>query len=349
MKIFLHFFILLLALSITLHAQIQEVKNAEAQVNQLTNDAGRYFKEGLTAMKDNLRTEAGKKFNKSVEAFLYSTLNVQNNQKLSSCYNQLVETVYRIEFPSSQQPPQIRTLSAACGWNIDNQTADDVAKLVLTNPSTPTTGNSTTLISSVADNKTNPIETAMQVGFNESKFEASPLDDLSKLELTQEEQQVEASASFRVVKAQNGDTVASLAAREKASSVDIAKFNGLLPSSMLPAGREIKIPTKVSSIPKKQSVVNQPKTNISPVGVKPEQQADGKVAVVMSYYNETLNDPYSMRFVRWSKVEPKLYRGKMYWSVQVKFRSKNSFGAYVLSEEIYFLKDNKIIALQRLY
>ncbi|MET0752932.1 MAG: transglycosylase SLT domain-containing protein, partial [Pyrinomonadaceae bacterium] len=98
----------------------------------------------------------------------------------------------RIEFPSSQQPPQIRTLSAACGWNIDNQTADDVAKLVLTNP-TPTTGNTTTLISSVADNKSNPIETAMQVGFNEQKFEASPLDDLSKLELTQEEQQVENS------------------------------------------------------------------------------------------------------------------------------------------------------------
>jgi membrane-bound lytic murein transglycosylase D len=192
-KVFSFTAIIIFISGFSVFGQTQEVKNAEAQVNQLTNDAGRYFKEGLTAMKDNLRPQAGEKFNKSVEAFLYSTLNVQNNQKLSSCYNQLVETVYRIEFPSSQQPPQIRTLSAACGWNIDNQTADDVAKLVLTNPTTPTTGNTTTLISSVADNKTSPIETAMQVGFNEQKFEASPLDDLSKLELTQEEQQVENS------------------------------------------------------------------------------------------------------------------------------------------------------------
>jgi LysM repeat protein len=45
-----------------------------------------------------------------------------------------------------------------------------------------------------------------------------------------------------VVKAKAGDTVAKLAAREGVSAVEIAKYNGLLPSSALPAGREIKIP-----------------------------------------------------------------------------------------------------------
>ncbi|MET0751805.1 MAG: hypothetical protein ABWZ66_00405, partial [Pyrinomonadaceae bacterium] len=89
-KVFNFTAIIFLISSFSVFGQTQEVKNAEAQVNQLTNDAGRYFKEGLTAMKDNLRPQAGEKFNKSVEAFLYSTLTVQNNQKLSSCYNQLV-------------------------------------------------------------------------------------------------------------------------------------------------------------------------------------------------------------------------------------------------------------------
>jgi len=49
--------------------------------------------------------------------------------------------------------------------------------------------------------------------------------------------------SVRVVKAVAGDTVAKLAQREKVDAVEVAKFNGLLPNSVLGAGREIKIPT----------------------------------------------------------------------------------------------------------
>ena len=93
------------------------------------NDSGRLFKEGLLAFKDNRRSDAGEKFNKSVEVFLYSTLNIQKDPKLQDCYNQLIETVYRIEFPSEVQVPQIRGLAATCGWNIDNVLADDIAKL----------------------------------------------------------------------------------------------------------------------------------------------------------------------------------------------------------------------------
>jgi membrane-bound lytic murein transglycosylase D len=51
-------------------------------------------------------------------------------------------------------------------------------------------------------------------------------------------------AGVRVVKAKSGDTVATLAAREGVSAVEIAKFNGLLPGSALSAGREIKIPAR---------------------------------------------------------------------------------------------------------
>lgn len=189
-KVFSFTAIIFLISSISVFGQTEQAKNAEAQVNAVTDKAGKFFNEGLLSLKDNRRSQAGEKFNKSVEEFLYSTLNVQSNQKLRECYNQLVETVYRIEFPSNTQQPQIRTLSAACGWNIDNQLADDVAKLVLANP-TPTTTSNNTLIAAAVD-KNQQLET-MTVGFNEQKFEASPLDELSKLELTQEEQQIEAS------------------------------------------------------------------------------------------------------------------------------------------------------------
>src|SRR5687767_3120197 len=78
-----------------------EVQQSEQQVSLVTNDVGRYFKEGMIALKDQKRFEAGEKFNKSVEVFLLSTLNVQSNAKLSGCYNQLIETVYRMEFPAT--------------------------------------------------------------------------------------------------------------------------------------------------------------------------------------------------------------------------------------------------------
>ena len=93
-----------------------EVAQAQNAVNNVLDDSGKYFKEGLQAFKENRRPEAGDSFDRSVETFLLSTLNIQKDQKLLTCYNQLIETVYRIEFPAQGQLPQIRSLSATCGW-----------------------------------------------------------------------------------------------------------------------------------------------------------------------------------------------------------------------------------------
>src|SRR3712207_4732599 len=106
-----------------------EVESAEAKVNQITEDAGRFFKEGLMSLQDNRRPQAREKFDKSVEVFLQSGVNVRTNGKLQSCYSQLVETVYRIEFASNQQPPQITGLAQTCGWNIDSQLAANIVKM----------------------------------------------------------------------------------------------------------------------------------------------------------------------------------------------------------------------------
>jgi membrane-bound lytic murein transglycosylase D len=170
--------------------QTPEIAQAEARINKVTGDAGIAFKQGLFYLKDNRRQQAGEDFNKSVEVFLMSGINLtsRDNSKARDCYNQLIETVYRIEFPSDAQLPQIRSLSATCGWNIDNQLADDVAKLVRPSANKPVSDSS--MVAAAASSTTAPNAEA-QIGFNEQKFEVSPLDELAKLELTQEEQQVE--------------------------------------------------------------------------------------------------------------------------------------------------------------
>lgn len=164
-------------------SKIQPDNNAEAKINQITNDAGIYFKQGLFNLQDNRRSLARDQFDKAIEVFLMSNINVKTNTKLNNCYNQLIETIYRIEFPSTQQP-NIKGLAMTCGWNIDNQLADNVVKF-----SQPMPKNSTTATPSpetMAGN-TNQVD-YQKAGFSEQIFDSQG-DELAKPppELIQEE------------------------------------------------------------------------------------------------------------------------------------------------------------------
>jgi LysM repeat protein len=52
------------------------------------------------------------------------------------------------------------------------------------------------------------------------------------------------ASNLKTVKAKAGDTVQKVAERYNANATEVAKYNGLLPNSVLGAGREIKIPGK---------------------------------------------------------------------------------------------------------
>ncbi|MBS1797666.1 MAG: transglycosylase SLT domain-containing protein [Acidobacteria bacterium] len=170
-----------------------QAEQAEARILQVTSDAGRYFKQGLLNLQDNRRPQAREDFDHSVEVFLMSGINLtsNNNAKARDCYNQLIETVYRMEFPTEKQTPQIRSLSATCSWNIDNKLADDVSKLVLTAPSVEQPTNSNALITAAVPNGATSPSNEVAQGFTDQKFEPSPLDDLAKLELNAEETNVD--------------------------------------------------------------------------------------------------------------------------------------------------------------
>lgn len=180
---------IILSLSSPSFGQTPEVIKAQDAINKVLDDSGRNFRDGLFAFKDNRRSESGQKFDKAVEQFLYSTLNIQKDQKLQTCYSQLIETVYRIEFPSDAQAPRIRELSADCGWrwnDADLKLADEVAQLV--KPSVRKSTDASTLAAVAPGNAQNK---EALIGFNEQGFEPSPLDELSRLELTTDEQQVD--------------------------------------------------------------------------------------------------------------------------------------------------------------
>lgn len=165
---------------------VQQVRDA---VRKVFDDSGRSFKDGMTALKANKRSESGQAFDKSVETFLFSTLDIQRDPSLQGCYSQLIETIYRIEFPSGNQPPQIRSLSATCGWrwnDADMKLADEVAAIVTSKPAS-----TIAIASTAAPQAASQVPADSITGFNQQGFEPSPLDELSKLELTQEELQVE--------------------------------------------------------------------------------------------------------------------------------------------------------------
>lgn len=165
------------------------VQQAREAVRRILDDSGRAFKDGLAALKTNRRAESGAAFDKSVETFLFSAIDIQRDQDLRGCYNQLIETVYRLEFPNAAQPPQIRSLADSCKWKwdaADYGLADEVVALVTAKKVNPAA-----LPNASSASAGTPVPPDSMAGFNNQVFEPSPLDELSRLELTAEELEVE--------------------------------------------------------------------------------------------------------------------------------------------------------------
>ena len=154
---------------VTLRAQVpavsslrnapSDVERDDPRVVQVIDRAENHFKKGKLNLADNRREQARDEFDKAVDSLLESGIDVRSNPRLRDYYLQLVERVYREEVPLQQTQPQ-------------NVLA----------------GGAQIALASTPDSTT--AQTAPQIGFREQKFEPSPLDELSKLVLTQQEQQV---------------------------------------------------------------------------------------------------------------------------------------------------------------
>ena len=130
-----------------------------------------HFRRGKLNLEDNKREQAREEFDKAVDSILESGFDVRASQRLQTYYLELVERIYREEVPLQQQtaPSAVNT------------------QLVAQNTQEP------------AVQKTPPPPV---IGFRDQKFEPSPLDELSKLVLTEREKEVSSEDLLALEQAQ---------------------------------------------------------------------------------------------------------------------------------------------------
>ena len=138
------------------------VEQSDSRVSQVIAKAEDHFRKGKLNLEDSKREQARDEFDKAVDSILESGFDVRASQRLQTYYLELVERVYREEVPMQQVTPQSNTPSAVALVAVNSQT-----------PDTSTPKNQTP-----------------QIGFRDQKFEPSPLDELSRLVLTPDEQNV---------------------------------------------------------------------------------------------------------------------------------------------------------------
>jgi membrane-bound lytic murein transglycosylase D len=134
-----------------------EVEQSEGRIAQIISRAEDYFRKAKLNLEDNKRNQAREEFDKAIDSILESGFDVRASQRLQTYYLELVERIYREEVPL-QQPNNTSVNTQFVAQNTQTQ-----------------------------DQKTPP---PSQVGFRDQKFEPSPLDELSKLVLTEREKEV---------------------------------------------------------------------------------------------------------------------------------------------------------------
>ena len=135
-----------------------EVEQSESRITLIMTRAEDHFRKGKLNLEDNKREQARQEFDKAVDSILESGFDVRASQRLQTYYLELVERIYREEVPLQQNvaPSPVNAQLVA------QNTQDPAAQ----KPAPP------------------------QVGFRDQKFEPSPLDELSKLVLTESEKEV---------------------------------------------------------------------------------------------------------------------------------------------------------------
>jgi membrane-bound lytic murein transglycosylase D len=168
-------------------SNIQPKNEVEEKFKQIVPKVGEKFKLGLLKLQRNQRREAKEEFDKALEILLESGINLRNTKDFASCYDQLIETIYRIEFPSYKAKPDIKFLVATCRWNVDNNTFNDIDDNLIQSVNSSLFSIDTASLQAQKDVSSSDCKT----GFDCQKFEPSPLDELAKVELTPEEQMID--------------------------------------------------------------------------------------------------------------------------------------------------------------
>jgi membrane-bound lytic murein transglycosylase D len=145
-----------------------DVERDAGRVQAVIDQAEGHYKLAELSLRDRNIDAARAEFDKSVDAVLESGMDVRANPKLQTFYLQLVERIYRMEVPAQAAPAQA---------------------VVASNAAAPTQPGGAQFVPAAA---TNDVASVQQpTGFlRDQHFEPSPLDELSKIVLTEEEKTV---------------------------------------------------------------------------------------------------------------------------------------------------------------
>src|SRR5688500_8948001 len=99
--------------SLTLQAQVptqsylrntpSDIEREDPRVQQIIARAEEQFRLGELNLRDNKREAARQKFDQAVDTVLESGMDVRSNPRLQKFYLELVERVYRVEVPRSEE------------------------------------------------------------------------------------------------------------------------------------------------------------------------------------------------------------------------------------------------------
>lgn len=137
------------------------VEKSDEEISKVITNAEDHFRKGKLDLEANKRDQARDEFDQAVDSILESGLDIRASQRLQGFYLELVERIYREEVPLGRSPVQ-----------------QSVSELVSRNSGSTTAAQ--------------PKRDAAEIGFRAQQFEPSPLDELSKLVLTPEEQMTSA-------------------------------------------------------------------------------------------------------------------------------------------------------------
>ncbi|HSB27724.1 MAG TPA: transglycosylase SLT domain-containing protein [Pyrinomonadaceae bacterium] len=132
------------------------VEQSDARISQVIAKAEDHFRKGKLNLEDSKRDQARDEFDKAVDSILESGFDVRASQKLQTYYLELVERIYREEVPTQMPVVSPNNAALAVAQNTQDQKVPPPA----------------------------------QIGFRDQRFEPSPLDELSKLVLTEDESRV---------------------------------------------------------------------------------------------------------------------------------------------------------------
>jgi LysM repeat protein len=351
-------------------------------VEQVIQRANDHFRKGKLNLEDNKPSHARDEFDKAVDAILMSGLDIRANPQLQAFYLELVERIYREEVPlkagrsgliqNPTQPASNDPLSKLI-LTEDEKSVSQVGSAANTTKVRARKGDTIAKIAAARNLSVEVVVRLNGIGANTElqpgqeikvplstpsppatltdeylkstrEYKAS-LEKLLVLYQTSERKAEERLAEAKTRFAEKLIQQADLTAAERAVLEAKAKVEGVR-QQIATADKQLNDALNAQRKQKEAAVRMRQSADILR-GPKPAQLPNGTVPLVLKWFQESLHDPYSARYVHWSKVEKYYWANEPCWVLSVRIRAKNAFGAYVLSDNTFYIRQNRIIHYQR--